>query len=135
MARKGRGTMKSKFLSKLDVELISDTADKWRLKAPLVYYSAFLKQTVTVPEGYITDFASVPRLPLAYALAGNTARLAAVVHDYLYECGDVDRGDADEVFLEAMKVTGLSWWRRYPMHFAVELFGWKFKKEQRRLNA
>lgn len=87
----------------------------WELLAPLVYHSDHLAATITVPVGFVTDFASVPRLPLAYLMAGDTAHEAAVVHDWLYTSHEVDRATADAVFAEAMRVSdpsapaGLMW--------------------------
>jgi uncharacterized protein DUF1353 len=72
-------TPKAQFLSHLRVEEVTET--DWRLTNPLVYYSAVLQRQIVVPEGFITDFASVPRLPFIYWFAGDTARKAAVIHD------------------------------------------------------
>lgn len=110
----------AKFLTDLVVECVTD--DKWRLTEPLVYESD-ITGTITVFPGFETDFASVPRLPIVYMLVGNKAHLPAVVHDYLYRYAVVPRKTADEVFLEAMNVCGIWSWRRYPMFWAVRLFG------------
>lgn len=119
--------MKPEFLTRLEVELIDEQADKWRLVLPLRYRSQIVG-LIEVPAGFETDFASVPRLPLAYALAGNTARKAAVIHDFLYQDPATERDDADAVFLEAMQVSGMPWWRRGPMWLGVRCFGWLFRK-------
>jgi hypothetical protein len=84
---------------------------------------------VTVPAGFETDFASVPRLPFVYLLTGGTARKAAVVHDFLYHKSGVSRDDADAVFLEAMEVSGVSEWRAKLMYAGVRAFGWQFYEE------
>lgn len=119
------GKIKPKFLNTLHMELINDhDKDKFRLLAPLVYLSAVMGGEITVPEGTVTDLASVPRLPLAYLLAGDTARYPAVIHDYLYSSKKVKRSQADAVFLEAMEVVGVPWWRRYMMWMGVRTFGW-----------
>ena len=87
----------------------------WKLLQPLVYQSDKLGRHVTVPAGFVTDYASVPRLPFAFWLAGDTAHEAAVVHDWLYTSHEVDRATADAVFAEAMRVSdprapaGLMW--------------------------
>lgn len=78
---------------------------------------------VEVPAGFETDFASVPRLPLAYLVAGNTSHKAAVIHDYLYKT-QAPRADADAVFRAAMRAEGVSAWRRGLMWAAVRAFGW-----------
>lgn len=126
--------IKPQFLSTLRMELVNDhDKDRFVLLAPLVYLSAVIGGEVVVPAGEKTNLASVPRLPLAYLLAGDTARYPAVVHDYLYSCRDVSRSKADAVFLEAMKVVGVPWWRRGLMWAAVRAGGWTCRKPTRAL--
>lgn len=110
------------FLTALHVTLI-DAKPTWRVDRDLVYWSKQQKQVFTIQTGFKTDFASVPRLPLVYLLAGDTAQEAAVVHDWLYTTKTVDRKTADSIFLEAMQDTGIAWWRRRMMHAAVRAFG------------
>lgn len=114
----------SRFASKLIVDLPIKEKGKRRLLCPLVYISSIAGEIV-VPEGFKTDFASVPRIPVAYLLTGDTANAAAVVHDYLYSTKKLPRRIADAVFLEAMAVSGVPWWRRRMMHLAVRAFGWR----------
>ena len=78
---------------------------------------------IEVPAGFETDFASVPRVPVAYWLFGDVAHEAAVVHDFLYSTAAVPRETADKVLLEAMEVTGVASWRRMPIYWAVRRFG------------
>ena len=114
----------SKFLTNLDVEELDDT---WRLTADFQYQSDLLNRVVTVPQGFVTDFASVPRLPLAFWLCGDTAHKPAVLHDYYYRTVDApdrpDRETVDDLFLEAMEVDGIGWFRRKAMYRMVRLFG------------
>ena len=110
----------SRFLTKLQVEEIDD--GRWRLLANLAY-SSNLAGVVIVPAGFETDFASVPRVPVAYWLFGDVAHEAAVIHDYLYSTASVPRRIADKVLLEAMEVTGIASWRRLPIYWAVRQFG------------
>lgn len=111
--------MKVEFLTKLRTEDVDDGTGV--LTDPLV---ALLDDEVriTVPRGFKTDYASVPRIPLAYLLAGGIARRASVLHDYLY-AKQVDREWADNVFLGAMEADGVAWWRRKLMYQAVRMFG------------
>ena len=81
----------------------------YKLLAPLVYVSDALASTITVPAGFITDYASVPRLPLVFLVTGDKAHEAAVIHDWLYtthahEGREVSRELADRVFREAVAV-------------------------------
>lgn len=94
---------------------------RWVLQSDLVFHSD-LVGTVRVPAGFDTDFASVPRAPFAYWLAGDTAHASAAVHDYL--CRDVYPAGitwrtAAAVFREAMQHEGVPAWRRAVMHWAV----------------
>jgi hypothetical protein len=93
------------------------------LTAPLVYQSDVAKMTFTVPAGFITDLASVPRVPIAYLLAGGTSNEASVVHDFIYSTHPVDRATADAVLKEASAVTGVPAWRRWIMWAGVRLGG------------
>lgn len=112
----------ARFLTPLVVVHVSDRIK--RLAYPLEFMSVKLGGVITVPVGFETDFASVERLPLAYWLFGGVADEAAVVHDWLYSGRmSVTRKQADEVFHEAMKASGVAAWRRYPMTWAVRLFG------------
>lgn len=124
----------SEFLRPLEVELAEDTSHEgrgtWRLMAPLAYVSDVAKQIITVPRGFLTDFASVPRLPLVFWLTGDCAHEAAVIHDWLYATQVLPRALADQVLREAMLVSGVPAWRCWGMYFAVRLFGASFFKSK-----
>lgn len=116
------------FKTKLIVEQVSATkADDrglWRLIGPLIFWSDKVDRLLYVPSGFCTDFASVPRLIVAFALVGDTAQEAATVHDFLYSRHLLTRRMSDAVLLEACKATGIPWYRRWPMWVGVRLFGW-----------
>ena len=113
--------MKAGFHTTLQVEQLDD--ERWRLTAMLAFASAKYDRMVIVPKGFETDFASIPRIPLAYWLFAGVGQAAAVVHDALYGEGQVPRKVADDIFLEAMEACGVSAWRRWPMYWAVRTFG------------
>jgi hypothetical protein len=97
---------------------------------------------IIVPRGFLTDFASVPRIPFAYMLYGGIGNKAAVIHDALYSCWSGilcvnlrtghthprDRAWADKVFYCMLKALGIHPFKSYMMYKAVRLFGWKFYK-------
>lgn len=112
----------SKFYTTLRIAKVDDK--RWQLEAPLVYFSDSLLRAFHVPTGFITDFASVPRLPLAYLLAGGKANAAAVIHDWLYSTHKVDRKTADAVFREAIVAEGYSRFTAWLMWSGVRLGGW-----------
>lgn len=97
---------KSAFITPLCTELLDEFADTHRLEKPLVYYSELLQREVTVPAGFVTDYASVPRLPLAYLITGGKGKRAACLHDWLYSGAAADRKSADRVFAEALRACG-----------------------------
>jgi hypothetical protein len=116
----------SKFKSELRPRLLDDDTI-WTLDTALVYESDLLKAVITVPMGFQTDFASVPRVPIVYGFFGDRAHRESVIHDYLYRIDSnpiVSRKQADDVFYEAMKLRGKSFLVRWCMWFGVRLGGW-----------
>jgi hypothetical protein len=100
--------MESKFITELCATLI-DEDTIWVLHEPLVYDSKLLNCRITVPEGFQTDLASVPRVPILYLKWGNRAHREAVIHDYLYRIDSipiVTFSQANKVFREAMIARG-----------------------------
>lgn len=92
--------MPGKFLTHLDLRLKGSGV--WETLAELRYQSD-LAGLIVVPKEFITDLASVPRLPLAFLITGERAPGPAVIHDYLYQHPDFDnRKLADAVIDEAM---------------------------------
>lgn len=97
------------------------------------------RDVFTVPEGFVTDFASVPRFlwPLLppYGRHGR----AAVVHDWLYlqrpEVTTRARGvmfrdlmprrDADGIFRRIMIESGVPRWKAWLLWAGVRLGGWR----------
>jgi|TARA_B110000114_G_C14711746_1_gene245596 hypothetical protein len=127
---------------------------KWRLEKPLTFQSSLTEQEIkhlddcgvdikitksgkiTVPLGYVTDLASVPRICWIAIAPFDVAR-PAVVHDILYEKVNAMRPHtskkdfaecrriADLVFLQGMEATDplVSSWKKYSAYYAVRMFG------------
>lgn len=111
-----RGTM---FKNQLCAQCVSDGV--WLLLSPLRYGD------IVIPEGFYTDFASVPRVPFVFEAWGDRAHREATLHDYLYRIDSipvVSRAEADRIFLEAMLSTGKPTRIAYPMYWGVRLAGW-----------
>jgi hypothetical protein len=79
----------------------------------------------TVPEGFITDLASIPRIFRPLITGHGKDRWAAVVHDYLYSI-KYSRKDADDVFYEALIASGNGRMKSWAMYRAVRAGGWVF---------
>ena len=79
---------------------------------------------ITVPAGFVTDFASSP--PAVWSIIPPWGKYgkAAVVHDYLYQTKARTRKEADDIFREGMVVLKVDPVRVFLMYWAVRLFGW-----------
>jgi len=115
--------MISSFLLPLNIKE-HEFEDKWILYSPLKYRSELLERVITVPKGFITDLASVPRIPFIFSLFGDRAHHESVLHDYLYQTHIVSRKKADKVFYEAMKCRQKNGFIRRCMYWGVRLFGY-----------
>lgn len=131
----------SSFTKPLIVEELDDGVS-WRIVEPFEYLvgSEQSGESIWVPMGFITDFASIPR-PLWSIIGGPTGKYgkAAVVHDYLYRTGGriphavaadgsvtyriYTKTQADAIFYEAMNVLGVGRFQRWVMYQAVRVFG------------
>ncbi|MBN9308795.1 MAG: DUF1353 domain-containing protein [Devosia sp.] len=84
--------------------------------------------TITVPESFPTDLATVPRaLWWLFPPHDPQYAAAAVLHDYLYSWrspdGEAfDRATADGIFLEAMLILGVPRWKALVMFAAVRVY-------------
>ena len=105
----------------------------WCTVEPLIYKSARFDVVVSVPVGFKTDLASIPRiLPITYALTGGTAIKAALIHDYIYHYPvyhndkrkRLPRHLCDDIFYQIMCEEGVPKWRRNLMWLGVRVGGW-----------
>jgi hypothetical protein len=119
------------FITKLVVEELDDAANDerglWQVMEALKYESKGLG-TFVVPIGFQTDFASVPRIPIAWLLCGDTAHPAAVLHDYLYTYhptgpGKAGRALADNLLREAALSEKVPAWRAWMLWAGVRIGG------------
>lgn len=119
----------------------------WRLREDLCFYSAILECWVITPEGFYTNFASVPRVPFAYLWYGDICWEEPAGHDYPYtthkllivplakwvayslgtyqpEEIDCPKDLADDLFLEGLLANPrIPEGSAYTMHKAVSWFG------------
>jgi hypothetical protein len=114
----------SYFIGELDTRLVDELKDHHKLLAPFAFHSSLLAETVVVPMGFITDFASVPRIIGAWLLYGGKGKRASVLHDWLYSSKLVSRSISDAVFEEALKASGYASWEVSGMYAGVRVGGW-----------
>ena len=91
---------------------------------------------IKVPVGFLTDIASVPQIFHTVFKPYGKHNRAAIIHDYLYKFKgnfpgynyQFTRVEADRIFLDIMKVDGVSWFFRNTMYLAVKYYnigaGW-----------
>lgn len=102
---------------------------RWLLLKDFEFASQRIERLITVPAGFITDFASIPKPLWGLLPPTGIYGKAAVLHDYLYRTvGICSRGAADGVFLEAMEALGVGWLTRWIMYTGVRAGGhWSYK--------
>ena len=91
--------------------------------------------SVRVPRGMVSDFASVPRPIWWFAAPWGTHGHAAVIHDAGYYLQLRSRPEYDRIFLEAMEVLKVGKLKRTLMYRAVRWFGgaaWSANAERNR---
>lgn len=114
----------STFTTNFRGELIAK--NKWMTIEPFEYHitSYPSDEVITVPIGFETDFASIPRIfwPLISPI-DNHAK-AAVIHDFCYYHGLYNRKVSDQIFREALRVLKVKPWKVSVMYRVLRLFGW-----------
>ena len=80
-------------------------------------------EPVIVPKGFVTDFASIPRLFWSALRPDGEYAYAAVVHDYLYWSQARPRDEADHIFKMAMEDFKISTLTVETMYRAVRVGG------------
>lgn len=115
----------SSFTTPLILEFVNE--ERWILKKEFSYRvgGENSQMEINVPVGFITDFASIPRVLWIILTPYGIYGKAAVLHDFLYATQSSTRKWCDQIFLEAMKVLNVSFLKRRTMYRAVRLFGWR----------
>jgi hypothetical protein len=129
----------SRFTSTLVVSPVND-GKRWVIRSDFGYDvgEEGSGENINIPKGFVTDFASTPRLLVGVFPRWGKYGNAAVVHDYLYwQQKKYTRERADEIFLEAMEVLGVSKFNKNCLYLAVKHFGffaWNSHAKEKRDN-
>lgn len=112
------------FTTDLTVRRIIGTKNTWQLKEPLVWQDN--AQQIAVPDGFIFNFASIPRFfQNILPREGQNYDRASCLHDWLYTVQELSRADSDLLFLAAMKADKVSRFKYTVIYYAVKWFGGK----------
>lgn len=106
----------------------------WVLMRPLDFDIPEADLKGTVPAGFVTDFASIPRLGWSILSPYGPYAPAAIVHDYLYWVQPCTREQADRALLEGMRESEVPIAKRESIYHAVDLaggFAWRSNAKER----
>ena len=95
----------------------------WIVRQPLSYTIGISKDSVTVPPGFVTDFASIPQVLQSIIRQNGPYLLPAVVHDYLYWKQTCTREESDQILLLAMIENKVGDFHRTAIYEAVKAAG------------
>jgi Protein of unknown function (DUF1353) len=102
---------------------------------PLEYRIGETGTVIRVPEGFVTDYASIPRAFWQFLPVHGRYGRAAIVHDYLYWTQHCTRKQADNILLIAMIESGVAPKKRVEIYRGVRLGGdraWKNNAQERK---
>ena len=114
------------FTSKLILWPLSG-GKKWQLVETFGFWtgqSVGQGEYIEVPAGFVTDFATVPRVFWFVIPPWGRYGKAAVLHDYLYAQQRSSRKRCDRIFKHAMKILSVPRWKVFLIYNSVKLFGW-----------
>ena len=77
-------------------------AKNWMLAEPLLWRVGDSGESIVVPQGFVTDFASIPPVLQSLIRPLGPHLRPAIVHDYLYWEQTCSRKQADRLFRVAM---------------------------------
>lgn len=122
----------SSYTDPLEVKPLDEDMRRWELLKEFRFViDSWSDEYVVVPQGFITDFATIP-WPLTYIISrtGKYGK-ACVVHDYLctyktifrnHKKIKIKRKEGDEIFLQAMEVSNVGLLSRYLMYGSVRAY-------------
>lgn len=115
----------SSFTTPLKVE-IHDNGRLYILTESFHYYREDKsKENIIVPKGFITDFATTPRILWSVLPPFGRYAKCAVLHDYLCEefhRGRIKRKEVDKIFLESMEAISIPFFTKWSLYLGVRIY-------------
>ena len=95
---------------------------QWMLAEDVIYTFGITRISITVPAGFVTDFASIPQALWSFGLSPNGRySKAAVIHDFLYWYQPCSRAQADSILAVIMQESGASKAEAFEIYRGVHL--------------
>jgi len=107
----------------------------WIVGEPLIYKIGISQDSITVPVGFVTDFASIPPALQSFIQQNGPSLLPAVVHDYLYWKQTCTKDQSDQILLLAMTEHRVPEAQRTAIYQAVHwagIFSWDVNARDRK---
>ena len=109
---------------------------KWQLLEEVVYTVGYKGSAdiIQVPQGFETDWASIPRLlrTIIWNPFDTKFIAARLIHDYLYISQIRNKETADDIFLETLLMSWVGKWKSIVMYQRVKWFGkWEYNKNNK----
>jgi len=97
----------------------------WKVHEPFEYHVGCYpsNEIIKVPVGFVTNFASVPRIFWPFIYPVDTHAKSAVIHDFCYYTSYHSKKHSDFIFKEALTVLQIEPWKIFVMYWSVRLFG------------
>jgi hypothetical protein len=81
------------------------------------------RRVITIPAGFVTDFASIPPFLRPLFSHDDIHDIPALLHDYLYWTHSCSQEEADLLFLTALREMGVSRWESRAIYAGVRMAG------------
>ena len=107
---------------KISVEPLS-VHHHWKLTKEIKWYSKRYNIIVRVPEGFMFDGCSIPRLLRNIIPVTGKKLVAGAIHDYLYRTAQLTREQADWCLFDALNENEVSNKVSNIMYYSVKKFG------------
>lgn len=94
------------FTTALELRELDSRPDFWAVVIPLIWETP--TKRIVVPQGFVTDLASIPK-PLRNIFDPNgDSRKPAVLHDWIYRTHEFTKAQCDQLLYDALVVCGES---------------------------
>lgn len=96
----------------------------WMLDKNMVWDIGNTEESITVPAGFVTDYASIPQALWSFGLSPfDQYSRAAIIHDYLYWTQVCTKPQSDRLLLIAMKESNVGKFDEFAVYNGVVLGG------------